>query len=112
MQSQEHLRLHDIHTHTVIMHTETLTLSFKWTPNGARKWSKLSAVETKTRLDTSAVKHMGFDTVVQKVLDLSMQKETMIDPWEFKQQNKRQLSMSCNHLKSNDPDTSVKFSFM
>lgn len=57
------------HTHTdIITHTEILTLSFKWTSNGARKWRELSAVETKTRLDTSAVEHVGFDILVQKGL--------------------------------------------
>lgn len=55
MKSQTGLLLYATYTHK-------FTLAFKWTPNGARKWSRISAAEPKSRLEASAGKHVGFDT--------------------------------------------------
>lgn len=64
MKSQTGLLLYATHTHT-----DKFTLAFKWTPNGARKWSRISAAEPKSRLEASAGKHVGFDTFLTKGLE-------------------------------------------
>lgn len=44
-------------------------------PKWGQNVKQAFGVETQTRLDTSAVKHVGSDTLAQKVLDLSVQRD-------------------------------------